>query len=131
MSTGNTPNHHFYALRLRHMLTKEILWIPPDTSMSQVIAHISNPLCSNVDCPNQEKSNSVNVQVQTKKTSSSSSLLPSSSSSASQNKTNILHSNSVWKAELRIRYIPCNLKELYERDRNSCHFYFNQVSFIG
>jgi len=37
------------------------------------------------------------------------------------------HSNSVWKIELRIRYIPKSLSEFLERDKISMNFYFNQV----
>uniref|UniRef100_A0A182WDM7 Focal adhesion kinase 1 n=1 Tax=Anopheles minimus TaxID=112268 RepID=A0A182WDM7_9DIPT len=108
LSPGQKPNPQSYALRLRHMLTKEVLWMPPDTSMSQVMAHIFNPSCSNADCPNVDKSTIAKRMQQ--KTSGA-----------------VGHANSVWKAELRVRYIPKSLKELYERDRTTCHFYFDQV----
>ncbi|XP_055599667.1 uncharacterized protein LOC129748903 isoform X2 [Uranotaenia lowii] len=108
MSPGHKTNPQSYALRLRHMLTKEVLWMPPDTSMSQVMAHIFNPSCSNADCPNVDKSTIAKRMQQ--KTSGV-----------------VGHANSVWKAELRVRYIPKSLKELYERDRTTCHFYFDQV----
>ncbi|XP_035787293.1 protein-tyrosine kinase 2-beta-like isoform X2 [Anopheles albimanus] len=108
MSPGHKPNPQSYALRLRHMLTKEVLWMPPDTSMSQVMAHIYNPSCSNADCPNVDKSTIAKRMQQ--KTSGA-----------------VGHANSVWKAELRVRYIPKSLRELYEKDRTTCHFYFDQV----
>ncbi|XP_038112569.1 uncharacterized protein LOC6052203 isoform X4 [Culex quinquefasciatus] len=108
MSPGHKTNPQSYALRLRHMLTKEVLWMPPDTSMCQVMAHIFNPSCSNADCPNVDKSTIAKRMQQ--KTSGV-----------------VGHANSVWKAELRVRYIPKSLKELYEKDRTSCHFYFDQV----
>lgn len=108
MSPGQKTNPQSYALRLRHMLTKEILWMPPDTSMTQVMAHISNPICSNAECPNADKASSQKLRQQ-------------------HQKTIVGLSNSVWKAELRVRYIPKNLKELYEKDRTTCHFYFDQV----
>uniref|UniRef100_A0A182MV34 Focal adhesion kinase 1 n=1 Tax=Anopheles culicifacies TaxID=139723 RepID=A0A182MV34_9DIPT len=108
LSPGQKTNPQSYALRLRHMLTKEVLWMPPDTSMSQVMAHIFNPSCSNADCPNVDKSTIAKRMQQ--KTSGA-----------------VGHANSVWKAELRVRYIPKSLKELYERDRTTCHFYFDQV----
>lgn len=82
--------------------------MPPDTSMIQVMAHISNPICSNAECPNADKAASKKLLQQ-------------------HQKTVVGHSNSVWKAELRVRYIPKNLKELYEKDRTTCHFYFDQV----
>lgn len=132
MSPSQKTNPQTYALRLRHMLTKEvslhkillkiirfvslisnnllkILWMPPDTSMTQVMAHILNPTCSNADCPNADKASSRKLLQQ-------------------QQKTIVGPSNSVWKAELRVRYIPKNLKELYEKDRTTCHFYFDQVN---
>ncbi len=86
--------------------------MPPDTSMSQVMAHISNPSCSNTDCPNADKGSSTKKQ------------------SHKNNSTGSGHANSVWKAELRVRYIPKSLKELYEKDRTTCHFYFDQVGVI-
>lgn len=85
--------------------------MPPDTSMIQVMAHIFNPSCSNSDCPNSDKI-----------TASGGKKSHAKNSSASSG-----YANSVWKAELRVRYVPKNLKELYERDRTTCHFYFDQV----
>lgn len=86
--------------------------------MSQVIDHISNPLCSNSDCPNTENgvTNKKNSQQQQQQ-------------QTQQQKGNCVAnlSNSVWKAELRVRYISNDFKELYEKDRITCHFYFNQV----
>ncbi|EAT43915.1 AAEL004666-PA, partial [Aedes aegypti] len=108
MSPGHKTNPQSYALRLRHVLTKEVLWMPPDTSMSQVMAHIFNPTCSNADCPNVDKS-TIAKKIQ-QKTSGV-----------------VGHANTVWKAELRVRYIPKSLKELFEKDRTTCHFYFDQV----
>lgn len=81
--------------------------MPPDTQLSEVMAHISNPSCSNVECPNVVSTTTGRLQ---------------------QNQKNSLaHANSVWKAELRVRYIPKSLKVLYEINRTTCHFYFDQV----
>lgn len=85
--------------------------MPPDTSMVQVMAHILNPSCSNADCPNSERATAATKRSQQKH------HMPAASG----------YANSVWKAELRVRYVPKNLKELYERDRTTCHFYFDQV----
>lgn len=74
--------------------------------MTQVIAYISNPTCFNTKCPGVSE---------TRK---------------QQQKANLGHSNSVWKAELRVRYIPTDLRELYEKDRTTCHFYFDQVNIL-
>lgn len=85
--------------------------MPPDTSMVQVMAHILNPSCSNADCPNAERATAATKKSQQKHHVSASSG----------------YANSVWKAELRVRYVPRNLRDLYERDRTTCHFYFDQV----
>lgn len=73
--------------------------------MNDVISHISNPTCFNSKCPSASESTSRKQQQQ----------------------VNVSHSNSVWKAELRVRYIPADLKALFENDRTTCHFYFDQV----
>lgn len=74
--------------------------------MNEVIAYISNPICFNAKCPG------------------ASEII----SRKPKQKANISHSNSAWKAELRVRYIPVDLKELYETNRCVCHFLFDQVS---
>lgn len=86
--------------------------MPPDTSMTQVMAHISNPSCCNSECPNADKVANIKKLLQQQ---------PKNVPAAG-------HSNSVWKAELRVRYIPKSLKDLYENDRTTCHFFFDQVS---
>lgn len=88
--------------------------MPPNTSMTQVMAHISNPSCSNAECPNLDKLSA------TKKSQQKANNAGSGSSGGG-------HANSVWKAELRVRYVPKYLKDLYEKDRTTCHFYFDQV----
>lgn len=85
------------------LLTFQILWLHPDTPMNKVISYILNPSCTNTQCPN-------------KKTSK-----------IHDEKTNFNNLNSVWKVEIRIRYIPKNLDELYKIDRQTCHFFFDQV----
>ncbi|XP_060536517.1 focal adhesion kinase 1-like isoform X2 [Cylas formicarius] len=37
------------------------------------------------------------------------------------------HPNSDWRYELRIRYLPTSLRELYDRDKVTFHFYYDQV----
>lgn len=88
--------------------------MPPNTSMTQVMAHISNPSCSNAECPNLDKLSAI------KKSQQKANSAGGSGGSG--------HANSVWKAELRVRYVPKYLKDLYEKDRTTCHFYFDQVS---
>lgn len=103
-------NPLYYALRLRHTLTQEIVWLSPDTTMLQVMAHILNPMCANADCPNVDKSSLLEKFNQ----------LKASASAA-------VHSNSVWRVELRVRYVPQELRTLYETDPKTCHFFFDQV----
>lgn len=105
ISSGQITNSKYYALRLRHVLTKEIIWLPLDTSMLQVIAHIANPICSNAECQGTKQLQQTNQH---------------------NSKTVLNHSNSVWRAELRVRYVPNNLSDLYDMERITCHFYFDQ-----
>lgn len=86
--------------------------MPPDTPLSEVMAHISNPSCSNAECPNGVRSARHRQQQQSQKST-------------------VCHANSVWKAELRVRYIPKNLQDLYEKNRMTCHFYFDQVIIVS
>lgn len=110
--TNSSPQYCWYALRLRHMITKEIVWLPLsefkwflvsssisfgvidwllDTPTRIVVDYISNESCSNISCPAFDKTSSLMVE-----------------------KT-IGNSNG-WKIELRIRYVPKNLEEFLERD---------------
>ncbi|CAD7012436.1 unnamed protein product [Ceratitis capitata] len=98
---GHMPNPHFYALRLNNVVTKEILWMTRSTGMNQVMKYIWYPICPNLECSNYD-----NTKVN------------------SSNRNSV---NSVWRAELRIRYIPNSLAEFYEEDKTSCLYYFDQA----
>ncbi|XP_017468275.1 PREDICTED: focal adhesion kinase 1 isoform X5 [Rhagoletis zephyria] len=98
---GHMPNAHFYALRLNNVVTKEILWMTRSTGMNQVMRYIWYPICPNLECSSYE-----NTRVK------------------SSNRNSV---NSVWRAELRIRYIPNSLAEFYEEDKTSCLYYFDQA----
>ncbi|CAH0551900.1 unnamed protein product [Brassicogethes aeneus] len=37
------------------------------------------------------------------------------------------HPNSEWRYDLRIRYLPKSLKELYDKDKVTFHYYYDQV----
>ncbi|CAG9860435.1 unnamed protein product [Phyllotreta striolata] len=37
------------------------------------------------------------------------------------------HPNSEWRYDLRIRYLPTSLRELYDKDKVTFHYYFDQV----
>ena len=136
MSPGQKTNPQSYALRLHNVVTKEVLWMPRDTTITQVVAHISNPSCPNADCPNNDKSGgsmvSAPVQAPAAVPSTSTSAAAAKKLQQQQQKANNsnagVHANSVWRAELRVRYVPTNLHELYEKDRTTSHFYFDQVS---
>lgn len=71
--------------------------------MNEIMTHISS-----LDCPNNE--------------------CPSNTKSTRQPQKGVVNHSSIWRAELRVRYIPSNLAELYETDKATCHFYFEQVS---
>ncbi|XP_014102161.2 focal adhesion kinase 1 isoform X2 [Bactrocera oleae] len=98
---GHMPNPHFYALRLNNVVTKEILWMTRSTGMNQVMKYIWYPICPNFECSNYDNTNI-----------------------KSSNRSSV---NSVWRAELRIRYIPNSLTEFYEQDKTSCLYYFDQA----
>lgn len=119
-SSGCKPNPQYYAIRLRNIVTKEILWIPQATLISRVMDIICDETCSNLNCPNRTKKNSPNPDV-----------VPSSveQNSAKEKETGFApgHSNGVWKVELRVRYLPKSLQEIYEKDRATLNFLFNQV----
>ncbi|XP_067628477.1 focal adhesion kinase 1 isoform X2 [Eurosta solidaginis] len=98
---GHMPNPHFYALRLNNVVTKQILWMTRSTGMNQVMKYIWYPICPNLECSNYDNTNV-----------------------KSSNRNSV---NSVWRAELRIRYIPNNLAQFYEEDKTSCLYYFDQA----
>lgn len=40
------------------------------------------------------------------------------------------HPNCEWRYDLRIRYLPTSLKELYDKDWVTFHYYYDQVMKI-
>lgn len=40
------------------------------------------------------------------------------------------HPNSDWHYDLRIRYLPTTFRELYEKDKVTFHYYYDQVNYI-
>lgn len=104
--TTQKPNPRYYALRLQNMVTKEILWMNKTTKIEKLISHIWNSACPNTECP-QQKSQSQSMQTP-----------------AAQSVNDKL---SVWRPELRIRYLPNSIKDLYNEDKITCYFYFDQV----
>ena len=35
-----------------------------------------------------------------------------------------------WRYELRVRYIPTDLQDLYEKDKVTFYYYYDQVSYF-
>ncbi|CAO1301357.1 unnamed protein product [Diamesa serratosioi] len=89
-TSGTKPNPLFYSLRLRHIVSKEILWMPLSEFLFCFIFMFKHQSKENTVCP-------------------------------------VGGSNSVWKIELRVRYIPKSLEEFLACDQSSMNFYFNQV----
>lgn len=108
INPSGTTKKDLYALRLHNVVTKEVLWIPRDTLITEVIGIMANPSCPNIDCPNLDKTATIKL-IQSKGGLSS------------------IHANSVWRAELRVRYVPNSLRELFESDQGTCHFYLDQT----
>nr|BAA85188.1 focal adhesion kinase [Drosophila melanogaster] len=102
---GRTPSIQRYACRMLNMITKEVIWLARSTSMQKVLSHILTPGCSNVDCPNnQSELDEVLLEHGRRITD-----------------------NRVWRVELRVRYVPNNIQELFEEDKATCFYYVNQV----
>ncbi|XP_017051215.1 focal adhesion kinase 1 isoform X1 [Drosophila ficusphila] len=102
---GRTPSIQRYACRMLNMITKEVIWLARSTSMQKVLTHILTPGCSNVDCPNN-------------KAEFDEALLEHGRR---------ITDNRVWRVELRVRYVPNSIQELFEEDKATCFYYFNQV----
>ncbi|XP_037806988.1 focal adhesion kinase 1 isoform X2 [Lucilia sericata] len=100
--TGPKPNPQYYALRLQNMVTKETLWMNKTTKIEKLLEHIWNSACPNTECPQQRSQNTPPT-------------------------LNVNDKLSVWRPELRIRYLPHSLRELYNEDKITCYFYFDQV----
>uniref|UniRef100_T1PC28 Protein tyrosine kinase n=1 Tax=Musca domestica TaxID=7370 RepID=T1PC28_MUSDO len=96
------PNPRYYALRLQNMVSKETLWMNKTTKIQKLLEHIWNSTCPNTECP-QQKSQHIPPTV------------------------NVNDKLSVWRPELRIRYLPHSLRELFNEDKITCYFYFDQV----
>ncbi|KAM7342676.1 protein tyrosine kinase 2 Fak isoform 2-T5 [Cochliomyia hominivorax] len=100
--TGQKPNPQYYALRLQNMVTKETLWMNKTTKIEKLLEHIWNSACPNTECPQQRSQNTPTT-------------------------LNVNDKLSVWRPELRIRYLPHSLRDLYNEDKITCYFYFDQV----
>ncbi|KAL9876991.1 protein tyrosine kinase 2 Fak isoform 3-T6 [Glossina fuscipes fuscipes] len=85
------------------MITKETLWMNKTSKIQKLLIHIWNATCPNIECPQLQK----NIPL--------------------EKPLNINDSLSIWRPELRIRYLPNSIEELHAEDKITCHFYFDQV----
>uniref|UniRef100_A0A1A9ZN06 FERM domain-containing protein n=1 Tax=Glossina pallidipes TaxID=7398 RepID=A0A1A9ZN06_GLOPL len=100
--TAQKPNFKYYALRLQNMITKETLWMNKTSKIQKLLIHIWNATCPNTECPQLQK----NILL--------------------EKPLNINDNLSIWRPELRIRYLPNSIEELHAEDKITCHFYFDQ-----
>ncbi|KAH8401768.1 hypothetical protein KR009_007790, partial [Drosophila setifemur] len=105
------PSIQRYACRMLNMITKEVIWLARTTSMQKVLTHILTPGCANVDCPNNESA----------KTEIDEGMLHH------QDHGRRVIANRVWRVELRVRYVPNSIQDLFDEDKATCFYYFNQV----
>ncbi|KAL9875185.1 focal adhesion kinase 1 isoform X4 [Glossina fuscipes] len=101
--SAQKPNFKYYSLRLQNMITKETLWMNKTSKIQKLLIHIWNATCPNIECPQLQK----NIPL--------------------EKPLNINDSLSIWRPELRIRYLPNSIEELHAEDKITCHFYFDQV----
>ncbi|XP_017123431.1 focal adhesion kinase 1 isoform X1 [Drosophila elegans] len=102
---GRTPSIQRYACRMLNMITKEVIWLARSTSMQKVLSHILMPGCFNVDCPNNQAELDEALLEHGRR----------------------ITDNRVWRVELRVRYVPNSIQELFDEDKATCFYYFNQV----
>ena len=124
---------HLYAMRMVNTSTGDVHWLHQDTTMFQVNAHFFiyrniaiSPnivlwnlgdfiiLTCNLYFKVQEKS----IQLQRQNTSQTENL---GSGNA------LCSSSGEWKFELRVRYLPTDLTDLYDRDKVTFSCYYDQV----
>ncbi|KAH8398926.1 hypothetical protein KR222_005073, partial [Zaprionus bogoriensis] len=103
------PKTQRYACRLLNVVTKEVKWLARTTLMDKVVSYILSPGCSNVDCPN-------NYQTKMEITEN-----------IEENVARPLITKGVWRVELRVRYVPHRIQDLFVEDRTTCFYYFDQV----
>lgn len=103
------PSIQRYACRMLNMITKEVIWLARSTSMQKVLSHILTPGCSNVDCPNSQAELDEGMLQH-------------------QEHGRRITANRVWRVELRVRYVPNSIQDLFDEDKATCFYYFNQVT---
>ncbi|XP_041448756.1 focal adhesion kinase 1 isoform X1 [Drosophila obscura] len=105
------PSIQRYACRMLNMITKEELWLARTTPMRKVLTHILSPGCSNVDCPNNDAAKAELGEGKLQY----------------QDHGRRVITNRVWRVELRVRYVPNSIQDLFDEDKATCFYYFDQV----
>ncbi|XP_062133298.1 focal adhesion kinase 1 isoform X2 [Drosophila sulfurigaster albostrigata] len=103
------PSTQRYACRMLNVITKEIVWLARTTLMEKVMSHILSPGCSNVDCPNNDPITSEMAE----------------NRDVHQGRRFI--TKGVWRVELRVRYVPHRIQDLFDEDKTTCFYYFDQL----
>ncbi|XP_015039131.1 focal adhesion kinase 1 isoform X2 [Drosophila pseudoobscura] len=105
------PSIQRYACRMLNMITKEELWLARTTPMRKVLTHILSPGCSNVDCPNNDAAKAELGEGKLQY----------------QDHGRRVITNRVWRVEMRVRYVPNSIQDLFDEDKATCFYYFDQV----
>ncbi|XP_070065706.1 focal adhesion kinase 1 isoform X4 [Drosophila virilis] len=103
------PSIQRYACRMLNVITKEVLWLARTTSMEKVLSHILSPGCSNVDCPNNDPIKADQAE----------------GKDPHHGRRSVV--TGVWRVELRVRYVPHKIQDLFDEDKTTCFYYFDQV----
>lgn len=77
--------------------------------MDKVLSHILSPGCSNVDCPNNDPMKAELAE----------------SKDTHQGRRSV--TTGVWRVELRVRYVPHKIQDLFDEDKTTCFYFFDQV----
>lgn len=92
------------------MIYKKVIWLARTTLMEKVMSHILSPGCSNVDCPNNDQKKAEVTE----------------NTDAHVGRRAI--TKGVWRVELRVRYVPHRIQDLFNEDKTTCFYYFDQVN---
>lgn len=114
LAVGTRHYRNLYAMRLHHPGSGESYWLHQDITMYQVqytcgASRMSYP---NIDifCFFSQFFQCIRFKV--------------------QEKYERKHPHCEWRYELRVRYLPQNLNDLYEKDKVTFYYYYDQVTII-
>lgn len=80
--------------------------------MEKVLSHILSPGCSNVDCPNNDPIKADQAE----------------GKDPHHGRRSVV--TGVWRVELRVRYVPHKIQDLFDEDKTTCFYYFDQVILL-